>query len=763
MNTTRLSKMGYKPSERLQRLITRINKYYKEGKRAQYDDNAKRMATMWRPSTEEYARKLGYPYKKYDIAHGDIKVGDFLCRVAADYPFPGGKFPSQKKGFSWDPVNWAGDYAHLLAHSPAEIHPDEKIVGEFHWMLEEFRNFEWAAEIDPLGARSVELGAGGRVRSHTCADLNFGLTVGQKGILAAIQRSRKRFEQSRGKEMEFLQAAEIVCQAMIEFIKKHAQKARSLVEKQSDREAKEHYLEIANVCEKIAEQPPSTFREAVQWIWFYIMADRMMTHANGYGRLDQLLKRFYFNDIKEDRLTKEEARELIAELWLKYSGTYFSLGGRDAALRDATNELSWVCLEAYDMVGGENTFGILWHEDIDKNFFAYACDVLARHGAGAPALLNYDVMRESLLHYGYKEEDAWNVAYTGCHWYCAVGKEYSSHDCCQILIAKCFIRAFRKACERNVNNFNGLFDLYCKEVEEAAQALKMLIDAQCRVQPLIWPEIVTSIMIPECIEKGKDVTDCGVPYNSISVDITGFANVVDSLYAIKKLVFEEKKVSLQELKKAIEINWERDEELRQTILNLPKYGEDVDEVDEIAMLIIDHLKRVLWGMKNCKGFGFRPSIFSWMNHVHAGEEVGSTPDGRKRKEQLAQSPDPMHGRNRRGITATARSLAKLGFKELMGGPWHLELDPSIFKGKYENNSGELIEEIAVPYFRMGGVHILVNVVSSETLEKAMEHPEEYGHIIVRVTGQPAHFIYLDRKIQEEITARTSHKKLGAIL
>jgi len=237
---------------------------------------------------------------------------------------------------------------------------------------------------------------------------------------------------------------------------------------------------------------------------------------------------------------------------------------------------------------------------------------------------------------------------------------------------------------------------------------------------------------------------------------------VDSLYAIKKLVFEGKRVSLQELKKVVEANWEKDEELRQIILNLPKYGEDVDEVDEIAMLIIDLLKRVLWGMKNCKGFGFRPSIFSWMNYVYAGEEVGPTPDGRKRQEPLAQSPDPMHGRNRRGITATACSLAKLGFKELMGGPWHLELDPSLFKGKYENNSGELIEEIAVSYFRMGGVHMFVNVVSSETLEKAMARPEEYSHIIVRVTGQPAHFVYLDRKIQEEIAARTRHKQLGVI-
>jgi len=747
---------GFALSERLQRLVERNNAYYKEGRRAQYVENRKTIVYMWRPRTEEYALKLGYPYKEYDITHGDIRVGEFLCRVGVDYPFPGGEFPSRKDGYSWDPKNWAIDYGHLLRYSPAEIGFDEKIVGEIHWMLEEFRNYEWPVELDPLGARAVELGAGGWVRSHTCADLDFGLTVGWKGVLARIENSLKKYERLGGREIEFLEADKIICKAIIGFIRKHAQKARSLADNKNSGMAKEHYLEIANICEKIAEDPPSTFREAVQWIFFYIMADRMMTHANGYGRLDQLLKRFYSSDTTEGRLTREEARELIAEFWLRYSGTYFSLSGRDAALRDATNELSWVCLEAYDMVGGENTLGVLWHEDIDKDFFDYACDVVARHGQGAPALLNYDVMRESLIHYGYKEEDAWNVAYAGCHWYCAVGKEYSVHDSCQILIAKCFMRALGEVSEKQVQTFNELFDLYRKQVEKAARALKSLIDAQCRVQPLIWPEIVSSIMMPDCIEKGKDVTDCGTPYNSISVNIVGFANVVDSLYVIKKLVYEDNAISLQQLTNAVAANYEGHESLRQKIIEMPKYGEDEPEVDKIASLIVADVKNLLSSMKNCKGACFRPSLFSWMNHAYAGEEVGATPDGRKKEAPLAQSPDPMHGRNRKGVTATAWSLAKLGFSELMGGPWHLELSPSIFKGKYIDNPGQLISGIVETYFKMGGVHVLCNIVSSETLEKAMEHPDEYGHIIVRVTGQPAHFVYLDRRIQEEIIARTRY-------
>ncbi|MBN2072380.1 MAG: hypothetical protein JW770_00360, partial [Actinobacteria bacterium] len=196
------------------------------------------------------------------------------------------------------------------------------------------------------------------------------------------------------------------------------------------------------------------------------------------------------------------------------------------------------------------------------------------------------------------------------------------------------------------------------------------------------------------------------------------------------------------------------EELRQGILKLPKYGEDDDDVNEVVLKVVRFIKDLLGNMKNCKGFPYRASIFSWMNHVYAGPEVGATPDGRKKEEPLAQSPDPMHGRNRKGLTATARSLALLGFDGLVGGSWHMELDPSVFRGSYEDEHYKLIEDISNTYFKLGGVHIIVNIVSRQELEKAVEEPENYGHLIVRVTGQPAHFVNLDRKIQQEIIART---------
>ncbi|MDD3699568.1 MAG: pyruvate formate lyase family protein [Atribacterota bacterium] len=742
------------PSDRIKRLIARADRYYKEERRAQYVENTKKMIYQWRPKTKEYAEKLGFPYGNYDIAHGDIRVGDFLCQVKSDKEFPGGKFPSEKHGFSWDPINWAQDYDHLLKYNGAEICPDEKIVGEIHWILEEFRNFEWPSEVDPLGAKAVELGAGGWARSHTCVDLDYGLKKGWSGVLQDIRKRKNDFEKTGGRELEYLQAFEMVVISIMAFIKNHSKRANELAENETDEEAKANYLEISRICEKISDNPPDTFREALQWVWFYVLADRVMTHANGYGRLDQVLKDYYFKDIEDERLSRDEARDLIAELWIKYSGTYFSLGGRDQDLNDATNELSWVCLEAFDMIGGMNTFGVMWHSDINKEFYEYACDVLARLGQGAPALLNYDVMRQSFINSGVREEDAWNLAYTGCHWYCLIGKEYSLHDTSEIILVKCLLRALKAASQKPVNEFDELFEILKNETTKAAKAMKMLTDAQCRLQPLIWPELVSSVLMPTCIEKGRDVTDCGVPYNSSTVNIVGFANVVDSLYAIKKYVFEEKRITIQELLEILKNDYEEYEDLRQSILHLPKYGEDNDEVNEMVLKVVKLVKDLLGNMKNCKGFAYRPSIFSWMNHVYAGPEMGATPDGRKKEEPLAQSPDPMHGRNREGLTATAKSLALLGFDGLVGGSWHMEIDPSIFRGSYEDKHFKLVEDISTSYFKLGGVHIVLNIVSRKELEKALAQPENYGHLIVRVTGQPAHFVNLDRKIQEEIIERT---------
>ena len=752
-------KVSKKPqmNERIKRIWEKMQKIDRERKRVVFavsSDIAMGQAACGPPSGSRKGlvgsfsagRPLG---KKF------VLLGDQTARVRVDYPFPG-KLPSSRKGFSYDSLNWAEDFAAYLDQSPAEVCPDQFIVGEFHWSFAELRKrvFPDPEQLEILAEKAAKLGSGGFPATHTCADLSIGLTQGWNGILERIKENRRKFSSKKEeKEAEYLHSAEMVCLALMRFIKKHSQKALSLAEKETDETKRETYLRIAKVCQNISRNPPTSFYEAVQWIWFYIMVERMELGGNGYGRLDQLLYPFYEKDIKEGRITRIETRELIAELFLKYP-TYYSLGGRNIDGKDATNEVSWLALEAYDMVGGRNAFGVLWHSDIDKDFFRYACDILARHGTGSPTLVNQDIMRESEIKYGVKKEDSWNVAYSGCFWYCIPGKERCSHDMQAVSGIKCFMNALDVAFQRKINSLKQLWQLFCLELDKAVRAMKELTDWQFERIPDVYPEIVTSLMTHDCIENGRDITDCGTPYNTTVVQFQGIANIADSLIAVKHLVFDQERISFDELEKALAANFEGYETIRQLLLHSPKFGNDDDRVDEMAEKVAQVYRDTLAKYRNGKGFAYRPAFFSWAGHAYAGEMIGATPDGRKKSEPIAQGPNPVHGRNTKGITATANSVRKLDFKKNAGGTLQLELDSSLLELE---DPARLIENIVVPYFKMDGVHVSINVVSAETLKKAIEHPEKYEHLVIRVTGFSVHFVQIDRKIQEEIIARTRHR------
>jgi formate C-acetyltransferase len=268
----------------------------------------------------------------------------------------------------------------------------------------------------------------------------------------------------------------------------------------------------------------------VQWINFYQVAERIIGHGNGYGRLDLLLIGFYKNDIAKGVLTHEDARDLVGELYLKYGGNYFSYGGRDKDLKDATNEMSWIGIEAYDMLGGYNQLGAMWHNDIDKDFWKYACDVVGRHGCGAPTVVNYDVMRASELRSGYSEEDSWNIAYSGCQWYCSVGKEYNDQDLNSLVLVQPMQRAMKHAAEFGIDKWDDFWEVYCNEVDRTADALVEFKNNTYKWQPKVWPEIVTSFCMHGPIENGRDVTDArAVANNYTSVNVLGVPNVVDSM------------------------------------------------------------------------------------------------------------------------------------------------------------------------------------------------------------------------------------------
>ena len=746
-------------SPRLEHLHTRNLELAQNHKRDIYVDNPEFLVYHWSGKAATFSPATGETAASQEER---INVGDHNCRVDSGTPFPYVKeMPSKVSGFSYDAVNFANDYAFFLDHSPAVIHPYERITGEFYWQLDEARFFKYPEENQNLGFEARKYGAGGMSFTHTCPDLSIGLKLGWTGLLQKIRYYKEiHLSQNNTASVEYLKAAEIVCESIIRYVGRYADVAQELAQQETNPELKATYETVAQNCRNLSMQAPGSFVEAVQWINFFQIAERIIGHGNGYGRLDQLLIDFYREDLKKGIITKDAARELIAELYLKYGGNYFSFGGRNEELQDASNELSWIGIEAYDMLGGYNQLGIMWHSDIDTALWEYACDVVGRHGCGAPTLVNYDVMRASELRSGYAEEDAWNIAYSGCQWYCSIGKEYNDQDTNSLVPIQPLQRAIDIAIEAKIDSWENFLGIFHSELDKTMDALVEFKNNTYKWQPKVWPEIVTSLCMHGTIENGRDVTDVkAVANNYTSVNVLGVPNIADSMFAIRELVFDEKRYTLNELSEALHSNWEGKEVLRQEFLHQPKFGNDIDSVDQFTVELSTMIREMLESKRNIKGFHFRPSLFQYMGHTYAGPMLGATPDGRKAEEPIAHGMNPMHGRNTEGILPTMRSFTKLNYAEYQGGSFQIELHPSFFPD--DKPRGAFVSAFANHFFSRGGVQINLNVVDLKTLEDAMHHPdkEEYKNIVVKVTGYSAHFVFMDRKFQEEFIQRVNYQSL----
>lgn len=751
-----MSTQNFAVNQRMKNLIARNRELALGKKRELLAPNPEFLIYHWSGECEAFAPASGElaPPKEQVISFGDHN-----CRVETGKPYPyADQMPSKTGKFEYSEYNWAVDYAYFLDHSPVVIHPDELIVGEMNWQLEEARLYKYPEECQRLGFEARKVGAGGFSLAHTCPDLGIGITLGWSGILEKIRKNRAKFESyGNQKSAEYLAASDLVVSAIIRYIDRYAKEAEKRGKAEVDREQKLLYERIADNCKALAVGPPQTFEQGIQWINFFFVVERMNGHGNGYGRFDQFMYDLYKRGIRDGSLTRDTARELIAEQYLKYGASYFSFGGRNEKLEDATNELSWVALEAYDMLGGYNHLGVMWHEDMDAAYFQYACEVVARHGAGTPTLVNYDVLRASELYSGFSEEDAWNVCYSGCQWYCSVGKEYQDQDVNCIVLIQPMQRAMKNCVQKNLTTFEEFWEEYDKEVNVSADALVALKNSQYLWQHKVWPEMITSTCMHGPIEKGKDVTDIGaVNNNYTSVNILGVPNVIDSIYAMKKLIFEERIYTMEELLDALERDWEGQEVMRQRFLNVDKFGNDLDDVDRMAVKVSEHIREVLESKRNIKGFFFRPSLFQFMGHTYAGPFMGATPDGRHKDEFLAHGMNPMPGRNQNGISATANSLCKIDLRHFQGGSLQIELTPIVTQTL--GDTARFINHFSRVFFQKHGVQINLNIVDLKELKKAMDDPEnpKYQDIVVKVTGYSAHFVAMDRKLQEEFVSRVNY-------
>lgn len=634
---------------------------------------------------------------------------------------------------------------------------------------------------------------------HISVDYKKVLDKGFKGIIEEVEEKLGNYNKSLPDYVEkrmFWESIIISCKAAINYAKRYSNLAKELSEKATNIRRKNELLNISKICNKVPENPAETFYEACQSFWFVqaIISLESNGHAISPARFDQYMYPYYKHDIDSDENLRGFNTEILHCLWVKFNDLTkvrdetttkaFSgysmfqnliVGGQTEDGKDATNELSYMCLEATgSLLLPQPSLSVrIWSKTPD-DFLIRTCE-LTRLGTGLPAFYNDEVIIPMLVNQGLTLEDARDYGIVGCvepqkpaktdGWYDAAF--FNLAKILELSINNGFSNGKRVGLDTgDFTSFKSLDDLinaYEKQMEyfvgQMVQADNCVDIAHRERAPLPF----LSCMLDDCIAKGKSIQEGGGHYRFSGPLGVGVANVGDSFMAIKKLIFDENKLTLEELKEALDSNFgefDKDNKkkanhksIKQMLLNRsPKFGNDIDEVDELTRIgSLIYCKEVEKHM-NQRGGKFIPGLYPVSNNVHLGSLVLATPDGRNAYKPLADGVSPTRGADLQGPTAAANSVSKLDhFSAPSGTLFNQKFNPRSLEG---DNGLKNLAALIRSYFDKKGMHVQFNVIDKETLIDAQKHPENYRDLIVRVAGYSAQFICLDKGVQDDIIKRT---------
>jgi formate C-acetyltransferase len=586
---------------------------------------------------------------------------------------------------------------------------------------------------------------------------------------------------------------EIACDAAIIFAQRHAELALQMAAKEGDSSRRKELERIADVCRRIPAHAPRDFWEALQMYWFVHLGT--ITELNGWdamnpGHLDQHLLPFYERGLTDGTLDRDRAKELIECFLIKFnnqpappkvgvtaleSGTYndftnINIGGLKSDGSDGVNDVSYIMLEAIDelhlLQPGSN---VQISHKTPNRFLRSACRVI-RNGYGYPSVFNADEVVMEQVRTGKTLEDAREGGCSGCIETGAFGKE--------AYILTGYLN-LPKILELTLNNGTdpltgeavGLesgdplaFQSFDTLYEAFSRQLNYMVDLKIKVNNYIErmyaryaPAPFLSVVIADCIAKGKDYCNGGPRYNTNYIQCCGIGTMTDSLSAIKTHVFENKAVGMQDLLTALRGNFEGQEALRLRLINkTPFYGNDDDCADGIMQRVYADLFAAVDGKPNTKGTTYHLNMLSTTCHVYFGKMLGATANGRLAGLPISDGTSPSHGADRNGPTAVIKSLAKMDQVKSGGTLLNQRFLPGVLQDK---DGIEKLCRLIRTYFNLNGHHIQFNIVDSKTLRRAQRKPEEYRDLLVRVAGYSDYFVDLDTDHQEEIIARTEQASI----
>lgn len=640
------------------------------------------------------------------------------------------------------------------------------------------------------------------------------------------------------KKTTLLRSMLITCDAVIAYAKRYSELAKDMASKEFDAKRKAELLEIARVCEKVPENPCESFYEACQAFWFIqqVMQIESSGHSISPGRFDQYMNPYLQKDLEAGRITREAAQELVDCIWVKLNDLNkcrdaasaegfagYSLfqnlivGGQDEDGKDATNDMSFMCITASEHVFlPMPSLSIRVWNGSSKDLLLRAAQ-LTRTGIGLPAYYNDEVIIPALCERGIPLKEARGYNIIGCVEPQVPGKTDGWHDAAFFNMCRPLEMVFSNGYDAgeaasiqtgdpcDFKSFDEFFDAYKKQMEYNIELLVNADNAIDKAHAELAPLAFESMLTDDCIKKGLSVQEGGAVYNFTGPQGFGIANVADSLYTVRELVYGDHSVSMADLKRALEMNFgfgldeitakeialrvaksleaagqqvsadvisaviktvleyklpakeeEKYKQIRMMIDDLPKFGNDIDDVDELAKLAAYAYTKPLPNYRNPRGGIFQAGLYPVSANVPLGAQTGATPDGRLAHTPVADGVSPTSGKDVTGPTAACNSVAKLDHGIASNGTlFNMKMSPSAMEGQ---KGLENFVSLVRGYFDQKGMHMQFNVVDRQTLLDAQAHPELYSGLVVRVAGYSALFTTLSKSLQDDIIRRTEQAK-----
>lgn len=638
-------------------------------------------------------------------------------------------------------------------------------------------------QVDAI-AKVVKINQKDHSQGHICPNTKKWLQLGPAGIQREAEAHMKEADETR---KDFYRSVIISMEGACAFIERYG----ILADKMYRETGKENLAETARVCHKLAAEPPETYQEAVQAVWFLYVILQMEGNASSFspGRMDQYLYPYYEYSRREG-MTLEDALEITECLWLKFnqlvylrnsnSAKYFAgfpigfnvaIGGQKEDGSDASNELSYLFLKAQShLLLPQPNLSLRVYKDSPEELLEAASRVIGL-GSGMPQVFNDEAVIPALESHGVSHEDAVNYAIVGCVELTTHGNALAWSDAAMFNLLKALELTLNHGVDMltgektgldlgdltSYETFEDLEAAYAKQIDYFSDRMAECVGKVEEMHEKLLPTPFLSAVVDDCLAKGRDVTQGGAHYNFTGVQAIQAANLADSLAAIKALVYDEKKISKEELLHALQTDYEDAPLIRAMLLNkAPKYGNDVDWVDELGVKWVNYFADGLKKYKNGRGGIYQMGLYTVSAHVPMGQNVGASADGRRARDPLADGGvSAMYGRDTNGPTALLQSVAKLPFGKASNGTLlNMKFLPRFFK----TDAGiQKFVELLRSVCRLGISHIQFNVLNETDLRAAQKNPEQYRSLTVRVAGYTAYFTELAPDLQEEIIARTTYE------